>query len=112
MDIQSIQNNATPEQIPASGKDEAKLKQACRDFEAIFISDMMKKMRKTVPESGLISGGRAEEIFRDMRDDEISKDMSKSGGIGLSDMLYNELSGKSALRPSPASAGGIKKGAL
>ena len=112
MDIQSLQNNATSAPAVSPERDDAKLKQACRDFEAIFISDLLKIMRQTVPESKLISGGRAEEIFRDMQDDELSKDMSKSGGIGLSDMLYKELSGNGAQRPLPAGAGAVKKEAL
>jgi peptidoglycan hydrolase FlgJ len=109
MNIQSLQNNVPLSKAPSAKQDEAKLKQACRDFEAIFISYMLKKMRQTVSESKLVFGGRGEEIFRDMQDEEMSKDMSKSDGIGLSKMLYSELSGKAALCPLPVGTGGAKK---
>jgi flagellar protein FlgJ len=96
MQIQALQSSAAMKQPVVVSKEDAKLKQACRDFEAIFLTYMLKKMRQTVSESKLISGGRGEEIFRDMRDEEISKDMSKSDGFGLSKMLYTELSAKEA----------------
>jgi len=65
-----------------------------KDFESLFIYMMMKEMRKTVPETKLLHGGKAEEIFRDMLDEEISKQMSKSpsGGIGIASMIYEQLS--------------------
>jgi peptidoglycan hydrolase FlgJ len=109
MNIQSLQADTVSKQPVAAGRDDAKLKQACRDFEAIFITHMLKKMRQTVSESKLIYGGRGEEIFRDMQDEELSKDMSKSDGIGLAKMLYNELSAQTALRPLPAGTGSAKK---
>ena len=90
----------------AGPKADIKLKQACRDFEAIFISYMLKKMRQTVSESKLIFGGRGEEIFRDMQDEEIAKDMSQAQGIGLSGMLYDELSRQGKLRQLSVEGGG------
>jgi len=102
MNIQSLQNNALLKPPATASQDDVKLKQACRDFEAIFLSYMLKKMRQTVSESKLIFGGRAEEIFRDMQDDEMSKEMSKSDGFGLSRMLFKELSGKAGLQKKEA----------
>lgn len=43
-----------------------RLKEACSDFEAIFIKQMLDSMRKTVSKSGLMGGGMAEDIFEDM----------------------------------------------
>jgi Rod binding domain-containing protein len=33
----------------------------------------------------------AKDIFSDMHDDEVSKDLSKAGGIGLATMIYKQL---------------------
>lgn len=76
-----------------ASKEDAELKQVCQEFESVFLYLMMKEMRKTVPESKLFHGGRAEEIFRDMMDEEISKDMAKgpSGGLGIGALLYDQL---------------------
>ena len=76
----------------ASSTDHEKLLQACRDFEALFVKQMLNAMRKTVNKSGLIDGGMAEEIFEDMLYDEYAKKMTKTAGVGLAETLYRELS--------------------
>ncbi|MDA8138550.1 MAG: rod-binding protein [Desulfobacteraceae bacterium] len=68
------------------------LLKACQDFEAIFVQQMMQQMRQTVPQNGLFSGGRAEEIYTSMMDDELSKTFAQGRGLGLSEMLYRQLS--------------------
>jgi Rod binding domain-containing protein len=65
----------------------------CQEFESIFVKMMLKEMRKTVDKSdSLISGGFAEDIYRDMLDDEYAKSMSKTARFGLADLLYRQLS--------------------
>lgn len=68
------------------------LKEACKDFEAIFLTYMLQKMRQTIPKSEFLDGGKGEEIFESMQDEAIAQQMAKRGGIGLAEMLYNELS--------------------
>ena len=72
---------------------EEKLREACQDFQSIFIKQMLESMRKTVQETGLLSGGRAEKIFEDMLYDEYAKKMSKTAGFGLDEMIYRQLTG-------------------
>lgn len=69
-----------------------KLMDACYDMESIFVSKMLKEMRKTVPKNEWLHGGFAEEIFEDMLYDEYSKSVSRTANLGLAKMLYNELS--------------------
>ena len=65
----------------------------CQEFESIFVKMMLKEMRKTVDKSdSIISGGFAEDIYRDMLDDEYAKSMSKTARFGLADLLYRQLS--------------------
>ncbi len=73
-------------------EDQTKLKQACRDMEAVFLNFMMSKMRDTVPKDGLIKQSNAESIMTSMLDGELTKNMAQAGGIGLADMLYHQLS--------------------
>jgi flagellar protein FlgJ len=70
--------------------EQAKLREACRDFEAIFIKQMLDAMRKTVPKTGLIDGGMAEDIFEDMLYDERAKLMAGTGAFGIADILYRQ----------------------
>ncbi|SFL32461.1 flagellar protein FlgJ [Desulfomicrobium norvegicum] len=76
---------------PEKGLDEVKLKKACQDFEAVFIGQIWKQMRASVPKEGLLHS-KEEESYLSMFDQELSVKMSQSGGIGLSDMLYANLS--------------------
>jgi len=71
---------------------DSKLFQACQDFEAIFLKQMLNVMRKTVNKGELLNGGFAEDVFEDMLYDEYAKKMAKNSGFGLSEMLYRELS--------------------
>ena len=79
---------------PKAKGDDAKLKQACEDFSAIFIKQMLNSMKKTVHKTGMMDGGMAEEIFEDMLYDEYAKTMAKTADFGLSGMMYRQLSGK------------------
>ncbi|MCL1911095.1 MAG: rod-binding protein [Leptospirales bacterium] len=71
-----------------------KLMEACHDMEAIFISKMLKEMRKNIDRGEWLHGGFAEEIFEDMLYDEYSKQMSRNSNMGLAKMLYDEMSRK------------------
>ena len=69
-----------------------KLHEACEGFEAMFLSMMYKQMRATVPENELFGKkSNAIKIFEDMRDTELMNSAAKSGGIGLADMMYKQL---------------------
>ena len=72
-------------------KDDKKLRQACKDMEAMFLNLMMTNMRNTVQKSGLVDTSK-EEIMRSMLDSEMTKNMAEAGGIGIADMLYRQLS--------------------
>ena len=68
-----------------------KLREACEGFESIFIQKMWEQMRATIPESGLLKG-REEKFWQSMYDQELAKTMAGAGGIGLADMMYEQLS--------------------
>jgi len=67
------------------------LEKVTREFESIFLSYMLKQMRKTIPEDPLFGNSIAKDIFYDMYNDAISKELSIAGGIGLAKILYNQL---------------------
>jgi len=82
--------------IPSpSGKVDPKLQNACQEMESIFINYLFKEMRTTINRSGFVSGGTAETIFTSMLDTEMSKGIAVQGGIGLSRILMDQLSGGS-----------------
>lgn len=69
------------------------LKAACQQMESIFLSLLLKEMRATINHSGFISGGTAENIFTSMMDAEMTKGMASRDGIGLTELLMQQLGG-------------------
>lgn len=84
--------------------DDAKLRSACREMEAVFLNLMLSRMRATIPKSDLLPDRSQEEIMQSMLDTELTKTMSQAGGIGLADMIYRQLtlSGTAASNKSQA----------
>jgi len=76
----------------ASTQGDKELKEACKGFEAMFLSMMYKEMRATVPENTLFGESNGQKIFMDMRDNELMKNVAESGGLGLADLMYRQLS--------------------
>ena len=67
-----------------------KLRESCEGFEAIFLQKMWEQMRKTVPKEGFLHS-KDEEMYQSLFDIELCKKMAGAGGIGLADMLYEQL---------------------
>ena len=82
---ESSSSRLTPEQK------EKRLREACEGFESIFIQKMWQQMRATLPQNGLLHS-RDEKMWQDMYDQELAKSMASVGGIGLADMMYEQLS--------------------
>ncbi|MFP4429900.1 MAG: rod-binding protein [Spirochaetota bacterium] len=95
-DPNSIAPTATPRtEGLGAGTEDARLKEVSREFESIFVEQMLSAMRDTLdPESRLLHGGFAEEVFDDMLYREYSRIISKSGGFGLAELVYDQLSGR------------------
>jgi flagellar protein FlgJ len=76
-----------------TGKNEdAELKKACEDFEAIMIQQMLKAMRKTVPEGGILEKSSGSDIWESIYDEKISFESSGvEKGTGLAKFLYRQL---------------------
>ncbi len=77
---------------PGASKQQ-KLRKACTDFEAVFISKMWEQMRATVPKGGMFNSQQSE-MYRSIFDRDFSEKLAGDGGIGLGDMLYSQLKNK------------------
>ena len=70
---------------------EKDIEKVSRDFESVFLNKLLSSMRKTIPKSGLLDSF-ASDMFQSMMDEEMSKEMSKNKGMGMGEMIYNDLS--------------------
>jgi len=66
------------------------LRKAADGFEELFIHKMLQVMRNSVEKSGLMSGGRGEEIFQDMLDENYAKIITQSRAFGLSNLIFEQ----------------------
>lgn len=77
---------------PGASKQQ-KLRKACTDFEAVFISKMWEQMRATVPKGGMFNSQQSE-MYRSIFDRDFAEKLAGDGGVGLGDMLYSQLKNK------------------
>lgn len=86
VDFQKLIDAAIKEQ------DDEQLVEACEQFEAYYVQNLFKEMRKTIPDGGLFEDSNEKGIYEDMLDEEYSKVISKGSGTGIADALYKQLS--------------------
>ncbi len=89
--MERVQQSLKSGNLPQSVEKSNQLKEACSELESVFIAYLLKEMRATIPKTGLISGGRAEEIYTSMLDSQISKEMASQRGIGFSSLILDRL---------------------
>ena len=70
------------------------LREATEQFESLFVAQVMKAMRSTVPESHLMGSGSGQQIFREMLDRELAGQIAHAGGFGIGEMLYQQITQK------------------
>ncbi len=88
---------ATP---PKPARD-AKLQQAVTQLEGVFVQQLYKAMRDSVPQQeGIVSGGAGEDIFTSLMDQHLAAETPKHWERGLSDALYRQLSKQATAMPT------------
>lgn len=70
-----------------------KLREAVEGFETIFVQKLWSQMRNTIPKNGYLHS-REQETWQSMFDEKFAAKMTEAGGIGLGDMLFEQLQGK------------------
>ena len=81
---------ATPPAAPAIDRNSAAYK-AAQDFESVFLGQMVAQMYTGLDAQGTFGGGFAEETYRSLLYQEIGRQMSASGGVGIADAVYAEM---------------------
>lgn len=76
-----------------SSADDAKLLDACKQFESYFVEQMYKQMMATVPEDPLDSGTNSTlvDYYKDNLIKEYASQTTEQEGLGLAKMLYEQM---------------------
>ena len=93
MNAQTAMSQSQAQALPPVPKtaDLNKLRETAQDFEAVFLSQMLKPMFEGIETDGPFGGGQAEEMWRSLMVDEYGKSIAKSGGIGIADAVMAEM---------------------
>ena len=67
------------------------LRDACNQFEAIFVKIMLDAMKKTLSDDTLIPKNSGEKLFEDKLYDEYAVSLSRTANLGIADMMYRQL---------------------
>lgn len=98
MSVDSL-NAVTISQLKADAASDPSenLDEVSRRFEGLFLDILIKAMRKSVIKSDLL-GSEAQNTYQQMFDQEISRELSGSGGIGLAQVIRDQLSVNNTVR--------------
>ena len=72
----------------------AKIRESAREFESVFLSFLIKTMRRTVPEGQTPALGGGNRVYQEMMDEELARTLAKGRGVGLADILVRDLTRK------------------
>lgn len=72
-------------------KDLDRLRESTREFEALYVMEMFKAMRKTIPDGGLIKKDMSTKLFQEMMDMELARDTANGKGMGIGLAMYNQM---------------------
>jgi flagellar protein FlgJ len=86
-------NTSTIETKLKGNNENNKMRNACEEFESVFISYLLKSMRKTIPNNSE-EDGFSRDVYTSMMDEEVAKAVAKGHGIGLADVLFRQFNSK------------------
>ncbi len=72
-------------------KNRRDIEAAAREFEAVFIAQMLKPMFDGIETEGMFGGGKGEEIFRGMMIEEYGKAIAAQDITGIQTQVANKL---------------------
>lgn len=65
--------------------------EALKQYEQLFLFQMLKEMRKTVPDYGFFDSGGQKAYFEEMMDDFLAGEMASSGQLGVAKQMGQQL---------------------
>ena len=83
--------------------DDSELRRVGQDFEAMFVRQILKVMRKAsrIDEEGLFNTEKSTQMYSDIADDHLADHVAESGSFGISDMVYDFLKERQEMIVSP-----------
>lgn len=83
--VQSSENNLK------SANNAQRIKETARDFEAVFLSEMLKPMFEGIESNEMFGGGKGEEVFHGMLVQEYGKKIAEKDITGIQTQVMNAM---------------------
>jgi Rod binding domain-containing protein len=90
-----------PAPAPRVACADAKLEATARDFEAVFIAQMLEPLFASVSTPEIAGGGKSEAFFKSLLQESYAKAFAERGGIGLADHVKRSLIDLQSARTTP-----------
>ena len=71
--------------------DMKRIDETAREFEAMFMTEMLRPMFEDIKPDPTFGGGKGEEMFQSMMLDEYGKNMAAQGTLGIADLVKEQL---------------------
>ncbi|WP_291838925.1 rod-binding protein [Brevundimonas sp.] len=84
-------SSALPTTAAAAPQVTARMRETAKQFEASFLSQMLKPMFEGLKTDGIGGGGEAEGQWRSFMIDAMAQQTVKAGGIGLADQVVAQM---------------------
>ena len=76
---------------PASDGPSVSAQKTAREFEAVFLGQMMQIMMESMPADGEFGGGHGEQMFRGVLAEKLGTAVAARGGIGLAPAVLDQI---------------------
>jgi len=60
-------------------------------MESTFLRYLLRKMRESIPDDGLVERSSARKTYEEMLDGALAESISRRGSFGLAEMLFRQL---------------------
>jgi flagellar protein FlgJ len=89
--LSTLKPAALPPPTPAQLASKAQIHKTAQAFESQFLSQMLGTMFEGVSTSQPFGGGEGEQAFKSFLMDAFAKQMTKAGGVGITNAVQREM---------------------
>jgi flagellar protein FlgJ len=75
----------------SANTEDERLRAVTKQLAGVFVQQLFKAMRETVPKDGFTDGGAGEDIFTGMMDEKIATHVPEHWDRGIGESLYRQL---------------------
>lgn len=99
----SVVTVTPPVAPPIAPATDRALRETAKQLEGLFVQQLFKAMRETVPQQdGIVSANAGEDMFTGLMDQHLAAETPNQWEGGLAESVYRQLRGRLAAAPSPS----------